>query len=301
MASYRKTLYIIETSVFSMLMVFAILSLCKVRPFYPEGGIATHRPFQWDPVQARTVIVGSACAFLGIWGPMIVEHLTGFRVGKPVDLFIAFDLFVSVFLGEACQVYYNLGDYGFDKFLHTIGTAQLALAGFVLMKLLMKKNGYTGRQATGLCLLFGFFFGVAVEALWELYEGGADLIFHTNMQKYIPDDLYACIDQDTGILGGANGEMWNTGNCHLSETDMTNYYKTFTGYRYAVTDTDGDIIADACGALLGILSSYFVFKKYPEFSERILWIDQDFYKEHQKHKQEKKEEKETEKNNKKEE
>ncbi|MCH3966808.1 MAG: hypothetical protein LKE52_04240 [Bacilli bacterium] len=82
MASYRKTLYIIETSVFSMLMVFAILSLCKVRPFYPEGGIATHRPFQWDPVQARTVIVGSACAFLGIWGPMIVEHLTGFRVGK---------------------------------------------------------------------------------------------------------------------------------------------------------------------------------------------------------------------------
>jgi|GEM_PF-1492923 len=270
MNRFRRILYSVESALYLVMVVFGILSLLRIAPFYAPD-TSSHPAFVWDHAQARTVTYTACCALLGIWWPPVFEKIFGTKLGKIVDLFMAADLFAGIFLGEACQIYYHLDQ--FDKFLHVFGAAQISIAGYAICKLILKRNAKEGKHLVGMALTFAFFFAVAVDAIWEIYEFSADMILHTNMQKYVPPEFYGCIDPSSGILGGVNGELWNTTNCAKSAEDFHALYSSFQGYHYAIEDTMGDIVADVVGAAIGVLVCALLFAKKPYLADSVIMVD----------------------------
>ena len=169
-----------------------------------------------------------------MWGTSIVERIFKIKLGFAVDVFIAVDLILSVVLGESLGVFVKI--YGYDKFLHFIGTLQIALVGYILSKYLLKKTNKGGSHHLAYAIAFGFFFALGVQMIWELYEFTFDMLSTTAMQKYLPDQFMNYVDPITGEL-------------LVSDEQIAEFYKQFAGYHYAVEDTMWDVVADICGAV----------------------------------------------------
>lgn len=124
-----------------------------------------------------------------------------------MDILVSIDIFAGVLLGEALTFYYRFP--GIDKFYHFYATAQIALAGFLIPRhFLLKKT-------IALSLVFAFFFALAVEAMWEIYEFSFDRISESNMQKYVADEIYVAIEN--GVI-------------NLDNAAIAGFYKTLDGY-----------------------------------------------------------------------
>lgn len=238
---FRKIFYPIESTVYFILLVLAITTVAG----------STH---YWDATQATTIIIAAATGMVGIWCPPLVEKLFKLNFSHLIDIIIAVDLFAAVVLGEACTFYYRF--QGMDKFFHFFATAELALGGYVVAKYILAKTN-KGTHQVALALVFGFFFAVAFEAAWEVYEFAYDTLAGTNMQKYIPPEYYELLDED--------------GNLTLSMEEIANFYRTFEGYHYALDDTMYDILADVGGGLFGCLSCAVVFHFYPQLQDKIIY------------------------------
>lgn len=238
----RKVLILLEEVMFITLVCLAITTVAG----------ATH---YWPMQQAKTIIVGAMCGIVGVWGTSIIERIFKIKLGLAVDVFIAVDLILSVVLGEGLQVYIKVN--GYDKFLHFIGTLQLALVGYILAKYFLKKTNKGGTHHLAYAIAFGFFFALGVQMIWELYEFTFDMIAGTGMQKYLPDEFMNYIDPITGEL-------------LVSDEQLAEFYRQFAGYHYAVEDTMWDVVADICGAAVGVSSAALVFRFKPELQDSLL-------------------------------
>ncbi len=190
-----------------------------------------------------------------MWGTSIVERIFKIKLGFAVDVFIAVDLILSVVLGESLEVFVKI--YGYDKFLHFIGTLQMALVGYILSKYLLKKTNKGGSHHLAYAIAFGFFFALGVQMIWELYEFTFDMLSTTAMQKYLPDQFMNYVDPITGEL-------------LVSDEQIAEFYKQFAGYHYAVEDTMWDVVADICGAVVGVAGAALVFHFKPELQDSLL-------------------------------
>lgn len=164
----RKVLILLEEVIFITLVCLAITTIAG----------ATH---YWSIQQAKTIIIGASCGIVGVWGTSIVERIFKIKLGFAVDVFIAVDLILSVVLGESLEVFVKI--YGYDKFLHFIGTLQIALVGYILSKYLLKKTNKGGSHHLAYAIAFGFFFALGVQMIWELYEFTFDMLSTTAMQN----------------------------------------------------------------------------------------------------------------------
>lgn len=242
MSNFRKILISIESCTYLLVIVIAILSLCGVNTY-------------WDDMQSKTIIVGAIAAMVGVWATVIIEKITDFRFSILIDVCIAVDMFLGIIAGECLQAYYAIDCY--DKILHFIGTFQIAILGYSLFKMILRDYN-KGTKQVFLSILFGFFFGIAIEAIWEIYEWGADCLFGTNMQKYIPENFLNHLNSDFSIA-------------EELKDDVAAFYSTKDGYHYAVMDTMGDIVVDCLGSLTGCLSIALIFRKWPELQDRLIY------------------------------
>lgn len=241
MTSGKKALYIIEEITYFTLLIFAVTTYCGATSY-------------WSHAQSKIVMVASCSAIVGILCVPIVEKILKIKFSIFVDICIAVDLILSIILGEASNVYYRVQNY--DKFLHFMGTLQFAVLGYSLSKFFLRETN-KGSHQLFFSLMFGFFFAVAIEAMWEVYEFSFDSLCGTNMQKYIPDEFISCVDEK--------------GNYTCSDEEIAAFYATKEGHQFAVMDTMYDIICDTCGSLTGILICGLIFKFKPSLQDEIIY------------------------------
>ena len=238
---FRRIFYPIEALVYFVLMVLAGTTICG----------ATH---YWDITQAQTITIATASGIVGIFAPVLVEKLFKIKFSHLIDILIAVDLFAAIILGEALTFYYYFP--GMDKIFHFCATAELALGGYVLAKYFLGKTN-KGKHHVLFALIFAFFFAIAFQAFWELYEFTFDQIAGTNMQKYIPSEFYDRIDAD-GVL-------------QLSQEEIAAFFSQFGGYHFALEDTMYDIVADCLGALTGCVGCAVLFHFYLHLQNHIIY------------------------------
>lgn len=244
MNSFRKILISIQTCVYGIALILAILTVCRVVNY-------------WDVMQAKTIITGSFACLLFIWFTVLIEKFTKVRLSLLVDIGIAMSLFLGVLVGECFLGFYKIKYY--DRVLHFLGTLELCVLGYAIAKVMLRQFSAKGKNQLLFAIFFGFFFAMALEALWELYEWSADTLFGTNMQKFIPNEFLVQLDENLAIPEDMKEEIFN-------------FYSQREGYHFAVMDTMWDIVMDLLGALSGALITYFVMKEKPELQDRILYL-----------------------------
>jgi hypothetical protein len=241
MQASRKILYLIEELTYITLLVFAVTTYCGATAF-------------WSQSQSKIIMIASVSCMFGIFAPWLVEKQMNIRFSFMVDVMVALAMMFSVILGEACQFYYRISNY--DKVLHFFATVMFSALGYSFAKFFLRETN-NGTHQLLFSLLFGFFFAVAVEAIWEIYEFTFDSLAGTNMQKYIPDEFLSCIDEN--------------GNYTWSDDKIAAFYATQEGHQFAVRDTMFDIICDTCGGLTGILGCLLVFKFRPDLQDKMIY------------------------------
>lgn len=104
-----------------------------------------------------------------------------FRVNLPLqfEAVIAVFLYASIFLGEVGD-YYNKF-WWWDTVLHAGSAFAFGFAGFLILFLLQSRKKL--QASPFLTSLFAFSFGLAIGALWEIFEFAMDSLFGLNMQK----------------------------------------------------------------------------------------------------------------------
>lgn len=241
MSTSRKILIALEELMYLILFSLAVST------------VNGHSYF-WEASQARILVVACVSAMVGLFATTVVEKALKVRFSILVDLLIAMDLFLSIVLGEASHVYYLVN--GYDKILHFFGTLQLAVLGYSLAKFFLRETN-SGSHQLLFSLIFGFFFAIGTEAIWELYEFTVDSLCGTNMQKYIPDEFYSAIGSDRSLEADSSA--------------VAAFYSSPEGYRYALMDTMYDILADIGGGTLGILLCAWVFRFRPSLQDKIIY------------------------------
>ncbi len=126
---------------------------------------------------------------LGIFALM----LPGFLMKKvkimiPSYMIIAYALFLycAIYLGEVRAFYYNVPNW--DTILHAFSGMMLAALGFSFISILNRSERVPMNLSPAFVACFTLCFAVTLGVIWEVYEFLADIILHTNMQKYAFED-----------------------------------------------------------------------------------------------------------------
>ncbi len=123
---------------------------------------------------------------VAIWLPSWLERR--FRILVPSKMVILYVLFLygAIYLGEVKNFYYLIPYW--DTVLHAFSGVMLGALGFSVVNLLNKTDRVPLSLSPAFVALFALSFAVTVGVLWEVYEFCADGLFHTNMQKFGPQD-----------------------------------------------------------------------------------------------------------------
>lgn len=162
--------------------------------------------------QADRLALAMATIFLAMI-PAAVEKLFHCRVCLPIYLF-ALVYAVGPMLGHCWYWYYTLP--GWDKVLHISGGVMFAIIGAFLFDRIAK-----GKQAPAVNALFALCFSIAIAAIWEFIEFGADQLLGMDMQNdtvithitsYLLGDMLGHTHSIENIQSVAiNGEALNIG------------------------------------------------------------------------------------------
>jgi len=90
-------------------------------------------------------------------------------------------IFAAEILGEVNAFYVVIP--GWDTMLHTINGFLAAAVGFSLVMLLNDNERLTFDLSPFFLALVAFCFSMTIGVLWEFFEFGMDVFFHTDMQK----------------------------------------------------------------------------------------------------------------------
>lgn len=242
----RKVLIISQTFVYGLVFIISILCI---------NGFVSY----WDETQTKTILVASTTGLIAIWLTVILEKITDFRFSILVDSCIAADLFLSIIIGECCEGYYRIPYY--DRVLHFIGTGQFAVLGYALFKIALRSTN-KGIGQLALSLVFGFFFAVAVESMWELYEWAADCLFGTNMQKFVPPEMLPFLDENLVFPESMKDQIYE-------------FYSKRDGYHYAIMDTMWDIVCDVLGAITFTIGNAVLMHQKPRYQDVIIYREKE--------------------------
>lgn len=219
----------------------------------------------WDKNQSRLVVIAGFTAFIGVFGVVLLEKIFKIHCSLLVDICIARDLFCAIILGEACQVYRYVT--GYDKIRHGLGAFQFSILGYGIFRYFLGKTN-KGKYQDALAIVFGVFFGIAIECRWERYEWCRDRWAGVDRQKYVPEDFeYSRLP---------NGDLDRT---KITPEQVLAFYTTREGRQFALRDTMGDIVADTVGGIRAGIARTLAFKFRPSWKGRLIVSKEDFIKE----------------------
>lgn len=193
-------------------------------------------PVTADKIGERTradyILMLLQCAFgvVAILCPSFINKKIKLIIPSHMMIAYAVFLYCAIYLGEVRAFYYNVPHW--DSYLHTFSAMMLGTLGYSFISLLNNSDKIPINLSPAFVFLFTFCFAVTIGAIWEIYEFLGDLIFNTNMQKYMLSD-------GTNLIGKA-----------------------------ALTDTMKDIILDALGSLVIAIIGYISQKKKKNYLEK---------------------------------
>ena len=138
--------------------------------------------------------------------------------------------------GDAYQMYDRIPIW--DKLLHTTGGLVFAMFGAYLPGLLNKGH----KTSVLMCAVFAVCFSVAVSALWEFYEFGADQLLGLDMQR---DTFITAID--SRLL---SSDLNTVGSISNIESVTVNGIELAGYIDIGLIDTMMDMLVETLGALI---------------------------------------------------
>lgn len=180
-------------------------------------------------------------------------HLTSFFEGM-VLIFI----FSAEILGEINSYYQRIPHW--DTVLHTVNGFMFAAFGFALLDMINRDSKIKFTLSPFYLALVAFCFSMTVGVVWEFYEFGSDMLFHSDMQKdtYISDLYTVSLDQEktNTVIPVKDIEAVVIRSRDGSETVLPAYLDI------GVIDTMKDLLVNFVGAaVFSVIGFFFVKKK----------------------------------------
>lgn len=189
--------------------------------------------------------------FLSLWSvvlallPLLLEKVFSCRLSLPFYLFLQLYT-LGPMLGHCWRLYYYTTWW--DKLLHISAGVIFAVLGAYLMERLGVKKPLA-------IAIFALCFSIAVSAMWELYEFGADQLLGKDMQN---DRVITRIS--SYALGGTSGAV---GTIDPIQSVVVNG-KTLPGYLdIGLIDSMLDMLVETIGALVTALLIWHDQGKHP--------------------------------------
>lgn len=113
--------------------------------------------------------------------PFFAEENFGIELPRTLEIIILLFIFAAEILGEL-QCYYLKVPH-WDTMLHTVNGFLCAAIGFSLVDMFNRTERMTFRLSPLYMAIVAFCFSMTIGVLWEFFEFGGDMIFHTDMQK----------------------------------------------------------------------------------------------------------------------
>lgn len=126
--------------------------------------------------------------------PAIVEKNFKLRLPRFFEGVVLVFIFSAEILGEINSYYQRIPHW--DTVLHTVNGFMFAAFGFALLDMINRDGNIKFKLSPFYLALVAFCFSMTVGVVWEFYEFGADMIFHTDMQKdtYVADLYTVSLD-----------------------------------------------------------------------------------------------------------
>lgn len=181
--------------------------------------------------------------------PAIMERIFHCRLCLPVYIF-ALLYAVGPMLGQCWNFYYTISWW--DKLLHICGGVMFAIVGAYFFELLTKRKD---RFLAG--AIFALCFSVAIAAVWEFVEFGADRFLGMDMQ----DDM-VITDITSYLLGDGIGVTGSIEN--IQSVAVNGVTLPVQGYiDIGLTDSMLDMMLESLGALITCLLILFDKGRHP--------------------------------------
>ncbi|MGI6254057.1 MAG: hypothetical protein ACOYJZ_00355 [Acutalibacter sp.] len=113
--------------------------------------------------------------------PTFVEHRLHIDLPNTLEIIILLFIFSAEILGEIQEYYLRISFW--DTMLHTMNGFLMVAIGIAMVDILNRSRKFKVRLSPAFVALVAFCFSMTVGVLWEFFEYGMDLFFHTDMQK----------------------------------------------------------------------------------------------------------------------
>ena len=113
--------------------------------------------------------------------PAILERSLNLDLPNTLEIIILLFIFAAEVLGEINAFYLKFPMW--DTILHTTNGFLAAAIGFAMVDLLNEKENFSLKLSPFFMAVVAFCFSMTIGVLWEFFEFGMDVIFHTDMQK----------------------------------------------------------------------------------------------------------------------
>lgn len=191
--------------------------------------------------------------------PAMVEKNFRLRLPRFFEGVVLVFIFSAEILGEINCYYQKIPHW--DTVLHTVNGFMFAAFGFALLDMI-NRDGNIKFQLSPLYLaLVAFCFSMTVGVLWEFFEFGADIIFHTDMQKdtYLSDIYTVTLDTEkTNTVIPVEGIAGVTVQGASGDVVLPAYLDI------GLFDTMKDLMVNFIGALVFSIIGYFFVKEKGE-------------------------------------
>ena len=182
--------------------------------------------------------------------PAFIETNFGISLPTLLEIIIFLFIFAAEILGEIDCYYVKFAH--FDTILHTINGFICAAVGFSLVDIFNRNPRIKFKLSPIFLAIVAFCFSMTIGVMWEFFEFGCDMFFHTDMQKdYIINSISSVTLDETHsntpvIIDNINEVIVNGEKLKLG------------GYLdIGLIDTMKDLFVNLIGALVFSIIGYF--------------------------------------------
>ena len=159
-------------------IVYAIVRIIQTPSDYTSD-------YEYIKVRSDYILMLLQC-LLGLFVmtlPSFINRKFSIQIPTFVEVLYYIFLYCAIYLGEVRSFYYLIPYW--DTILHAFSGAMLGALGFSLVSMLNREVSEYVRLSPFFIALFALCFAIAFGSIWEIYEFSMDIIFKTNMQKYM--------------------------------------------------------------------------------------------------------------------
>lgn len=189
--------------------------------------------------------------------PTFVERSFNLDLPSTLEVIIMLFIFAAEVLGEINAFYLRFPFW--DTMLHTLNGFLAAAIGFAMVDLLNEKEKFSLKLSPFFMAVVAFCFSMSIGVLWEFFEFGMDVIFHTDMQKDTVLSAIYSVDLNESILN-VPVEVKGIRDI-IAVTDEGNVSLGVGGFLdIGIYDTMVDLFVNFIGAVVFSVFGYFYVK-----------------------------------------